>query len=87
MSVILPNHTLGEAMAVAERVRNEIAGVRVASVGDCAVTASLGVATIPETSDAKTMTTDADRALYQAKHSGRNRVCCAAKGDSQADIS
>lgn len=80
ISVILPNHTLAEATAVAERIRNEIEAVRIDSIPDVCVTASIGVATIPETSaDKKGMVADADRALYEAKDKGRNRVCCATK--------
>jgi diguanylate cyclase (GGDEF)-like protein len=80
ISVILPNHALSEAMAVAERIRSEIEDVRIGSVPDCHVTASLGIATIPETSEnIKDMVKDADRALYEAKDKGRNRVCSATK--------
>jgi diguanylate cyclase (GGDEF)-like protein len=87
ISVILPNHSLVEANTVAERIRNEIASVRIASLPDCSVTASLGVATMPETSETvETIAVDADRAMYDAKHSGRNRVRCAAKEDSGARV-
>lgn len=87
ITVILPNHTLVEANAAAERIRNEIASARIASLPDCSVTASLGVATIPDTSETLTaVVTDADRAMYTAKNSGRNRVCSAAKEDSGAPV-
>jgi diguanylate cyclase (GGDEF)-like protein len=87
ISVILPNHSLAEATAVAERIRNEITSIRLASLPDCSVTASLGVATIPETSETvETLALDADRAMYEAKHSGRNRVQSAAKKDSGARV-
>lgn len=83
ISVVLPNHSVEEATAVAERIRNEIASIRIASLPDCSVTASLGVATIPDTSEAvETMVLDADRAMYDAKHSGRNRVRAADKQQS-----
>jgi diguanylate cyclase (GGDEF)-like protein len=87
ISVILPNHSLAEANTVAERIRTEIASVRIASLPDCSVTASLGVATIPGTSETvETLAVDADRAMYDAKHSGRNRVTSAAKEDSGARV-
>ena len=80
ISVILPNHALAEAAAVAERIRNEIEAVRIDSIPDVCVTASIGVAAMPETSaNKKGMVADADRALYEAKDKGRNRVCCAMK--------
>jgi len=80
ISVILPNHALAEANAVGERIRNEIEAVRIDSIPDVRVTASIGVAAIPETSaNKKALVADADRALYEAKDKGRNRVCCAMK--------
>jgi diguanylate cyclase (GGDEF)-like protein len=87
ISVILPNHSLVEANTVAERIRTEIASVRIASLPKCSVTASLGVATIPYTSEGvETLAVDADRALYEAKDLGRNRVRSAAKEASGARI-
>lgn len=83
ISVILPNHNLAEATAVAERIRGQIESARIESLPGCAVTASLGVAAIPETSEnVETMVADADRAMYQAKDGGRNRVCYATKQSS-----
>jgi diguanylate cyclase (GGDEF)-like protein len=87
ISVILRNHTLAEATAAAERVRNEIESARIDSLPECRVTASLGVAAIPETSEiSKDMVADADRALYEAKRTGRNRVCFATKQTSGAPV-
>jgi diguanylate cyclase (GGDEF)-like protein len=87
ISVILPNHSLVEALTVAERIRAEIASVRIAALPNCSVTASLGIATIPSTSESvETLTVDADRALYEAKDLGRNRVHSAAKEASGAPI-
>jgi diguanylate cyclase (GGDEF)-like protein len=44
---------------------------------DGRVTLSLGVATFPQDgNDSVTLISSADRALYQAKNGGRNRVCC-----------
>ena len=87
ISVILPNHSLVEASTVAERIRKEIMSVRIASLPDCSVTASFGVATIPETSETvETIAVDADRAMYEAKDSGRNQVRSAAKEDSGARV-
>lgn len=67
------------ALQLAQRVREELAGTAFQTErGKMSVTCSLGVATFPE--DAKTQQTlfdVADKALYVAKGTGRNRVCSA----------
>ncbi len=65
------------AMLLAERVREEIGkAVFTTELGKLRVTASLGVATFPrDAADEKGLFEITDKALYAAKHSGRNRVC------------
>ena len=83
LSVILPNHNVAEARAVAERIRSEVEAARISSLPDVGVTISLGVASVPETSESVAgIVADADRVLYQAKNEGRNRVCFATKETS-----
>jgi two-component system, cell cycle response regulator len=66
------------ALACAERVRTAIAGVRTKSaMGEIAPTVSLGVATTSELGGAPTadkLLQEADRRLYAAKRTGRNRA-------------
>ncbi|MEM7435201.1 MAG: diguanylate cyclase, partial [Myxococcota bacterium] len=65
------------ARLLAERVREELAQTEVATeLGPLKVTASLGVATFPDhASTAEALFAQGDKALYEAKHGGRNRVC------------
>ncbi len=65
------------AKLLAERVRTELAAsVYPCDLGKVQVTASLGVATFPQSGkDGSALFEAADRALYAAKHGGRNRVC------------
>jgi diguanylate cyclase (GGDEF)-like protein len=74
--VFLPETSLHEAIALAERLRAAIAGVRVpCEAGATTVTASVGVAQREDchpTLDA--LIASADEYLYQAKQQGRNRV-------------
>jgi diguanylate cyclase (GGDEF)-like protein len=76
--VILPSCDLDEALLKAEMLRSRIESLSEAH--GAAITASLGVACVPETSvgpaDAVTM---ADAALYVAKQAGRNCVKAAMK--------
>jgi len=63
------------AAAAAERLRARIADRFAASNGSGAVTASLGVAALPDdATDAASLIAAADRALYAAKSAGRNCV-------------
>ncbi|HEU4595421.1 MAG TPA: sensor domain-containing diguanylate cyclase [Pyrinomonadaceae bacterium] len=73
-AVILPQANLEGALLVAERLRARIEKTEVPGIGP--ITASFGVATFPQhASSRELLVTTADRALYQAKRTGRNRVC------------
>jgi len=80
-SVILPNTGIEEACLVAERLRNSVANnlVRIFnektnSSEDLKITISIGVAEYFLDSNIEKLFLDADKALYQAKKSGRNTV-------------
>ena len=75
--IILPSTTLAEAHEVAERFRERLAAEHWPRHDDLRVTASFGVADmtcIQSTDLPRAMVEAADRALYAAKHGGRNRV-------------
>lgn len=75
-AIILPQAGLDGASIVAERLRARIESMEVPGIGH--ITASFGVATFPlHATSRSTLVVVADRALYQAKHSGRNCVCVA----------
>jgi diguanylate cyclase len=72
-AIILPQAGPEGAQVVAERLRSRIERTEVPGVG--CITASLGVATFPgDASSRELLVTSADRALYLAKRTGRNRV-------------
>jgi diguanylate cyclase (GGDEF)-like protein len=72
--LLLPDTGKREARLVAEKVRVAVAATAVHNL-DLEVSASLGVATMPDDcGDADTLLRAADRALYAAKGGGRNRV-------------
>jgi diguanylate cyclase (GGDEF)-like protein len=73
--MILPRTSPGEAQAVAERIRAEVAVVDVEDP-EAAVTISIGVASYPDSArDADGVLGASDAALLRAKARGRNRVC------------
>ena len=74
--VVLPNTDGIEACLAAERVRRAIASepLTLEDGTDVRVTASMGVAELQPHHDPKELIAAADRALYQAKAAGRNRV-------------
>lgn len=81
--LLLPETDLAQSQLVAERLRREVAeNPLVAEADRISTTISIGVAS---RDDAMTGISDlmkvADRALYDAKNSGRNRVVCAAGTD------
>jgi diguanylate cyclase (GGDEF)-like protein/PAS domain S-box-containing protein len=76
-AVLLPEIDMFAATGVAERLRQVIAETAIHSGknGPIRVTASLGVAKLSTTTtDLEALLQNADRAMYHAKSSGRNRV-------------
>ncbi len=80
VALILPRTDMVSAYGVGERIRAAIAEQRVTTDGDppraLGVTASFGIASHPESGAAtgEDLVRQADRALYRAKRTGKNRV-------------
>jgi diguanylate cyclase len=78
LMAVLPGADLEVCRKVAERIRRRIADARLTrrTTGQeiSSVTASIGVAQFRMAESAEAMFERCDRALYQAKHSGRNRT-------------
>lgn len=71
--VVLPNTDSDDALCVAERFRSAI---EQAEWSLRPITGSFGVATLTDAvQNRQELIEQADQALYQAKHGGRNRVC------------
>jgi two-component system, cell cycle response regulator len=77
-AVILPQTDHEGAALLAERMREAVEGLqipRVSGGGSLGVTASFGVASVPDTAaDRDSLMAAADAALYRAKRGGKNRV-------------
>ncbi|HUB51934.1 MAG TPA: diguanylate cyclase [Terracidiphilus sp.] len=77
-AVILPGASVNMASLLAERIRQAVAEVRIPHAADPQniVTISAGVATLQPSNDMETtmLIERADRALYEAKNRGRDRV-------------
>ena len=71
--VLTPNTDLDNAVAIANRIKEAFAACAIESLPD-AVTASFGVAEMAPDEPGSGLLRRADAALYEAKHSGRNRV-------------
>ena len=85
-AVILPETTTEGAYLVAERIREKI-GQKVFS-GRSFITASLGIATWPTDGVTKEqLLVSADKALYAAKATGRNRTCAPYDENKQEIVS
>jgi diguanylate cyclase (GGDEF)-like protein len=75
-ALLLPETDLEAAVIVAERLRDVISRHVLALPDDnIAVTVSIGVSTASVENTLGDMLNEADGALYEAKGSGRNRVC------------
>ena len=74
--VLLPATTKAEAARVAETLRVAASSYRTAGPAPLSLSVSLGVATCPgDGQDETALFSAADRAMYDAKQAGKNRVC------------
>jgi diguanylate cyclase (GGDEF)-like protein len=72
--LILPAANLSQAIVLAERLRERLNAQPIMPVGEGSVTASFGLADWRSGEVASALVNRADRALYRAKATGRNRV-------------
>lgn len=73
--VLLPNADAEAALLIADRLREKAAAQVVrGEFGECRYSISGGVATLDREDSFEQLAVRADRALYAAKHGGRNRV-------------
>ncbi|MNE65684.1 Phytochrome-like protein cph2 [compost metagenome] len=78
-SVILAETDSEGARQIAEQIREAVQNMPVAGASQSPMTVSIGIATCTAASEIslEQLLFSADKALYQAKEGGRNRVVCA----------
>jgi len=85
-AVLMPETTLSEARTVAERIRQGVEAIelRLSDGTPVKASVSIGVALFPSHGrNASDLLAAADRAVYQAKALGRNRVCAFAELEAE----
>jgi diguanylate cyclase (GGDEF)-like protein len=73
--LLCPAAKLQQAFRRAERIRTAMSTTKVGGLGNYRVTASLGVTQVERKDSAESVLKRADRALYNAKQTGRNKTC------------
>lgn len=73
--IILPDTSAEQARAIAERLRQAVATIQFADHANLSITCSIGVTEYAPDEALNLSLARADKALYQAKESGRNNVC------------
>jgi diguanylate cyclase (GGDEF)-like protein len=80
-AIILPQANIRGALVVAERLQKRLINTQIPGYG--LITASFGVASFPEHASTRDLLVlAADRALYESKHAGRNRISIVANETS-----
>jgi diguanylate cyclase (GGDEF)-like protein len=77
-AILMPETTLFEAISVAERIRRAVEAIELRVTDGSSVVASVSIGAALFPADGRTaseLLAAADRAVYQAKALGRNRVC------------
>ena len=72
--LLFPEATPDTASAVAERMRNAVAGFPVITSGGVELKITISIGLAPFTGSLSEALSNADKALYKAKNNGRNRV-------------
>ena len=74
IAIIFPETSIVQATVMADRLREDVR--RCFAVGEPTITVSIGVSSIhvPDTTTASELVRQADKALYDAKAQGRNKV-------------
>jgi diguanylate cyclase (GGDEF)-like protein len=76
--LVLPDTTLDQAARMLDRIREEFAQIRHSNQdASCSATVSAGVAALQDNDSTESLVKQADVALYNAKHQGRNRIVTA----------
>ena len=84
--VLLPNHSLDEAFAVASRILREVRAIRTEELPN-GLTTSIGAACIPECAgDHGELLERADRALYASKKAGRDQASKAESAGKNSEV-
>jgi len=87
--VLLPDASAQQALPVAERIRANVAALRVGTdKKPFTITLSIGIAEMqhePLDENVERIIQRADEALYQAKESGRNRTVIFGQGETGAN--
>jgi two-component system cell cycle response regulator len=74
-SIVMSNTGLEEAAEIAERMRKAISAYNF-DIKELPTTVSIGIALYPlDSTSLQDLISNADRALYRAKHEGKNQVC------------
>ncbi|MEA2826627.1 MAG: hypothetical protein QOG43_1066 [Actinomycetota bacterium] len=84
--IVLPNQTVHEAAAAAERIRNRVAAATALGHLPAAATMSAGIAGAIVGETIESVIGRADRALYRAKDAGRDRLLVDLRHESQPTL-